>query len=162
MVAERPGVCVQDLAEELAITRTATLHHIRRLMRDQLVCSVRQGRRVLHFLAARQQPQSLLGLLQVHTARLVVQVLLEHPRTSWRQLARQLGITPRAVRWHIRKLEQEGALQVQQSFFGPGHVVVLRPDLRALLGLEAPEPTPEQLELPLRLSSSLDAPLRPT
>lgn len=164
VVTERPGVCVQDLAEALGLTRTAALHHIRRLTRDRLVSSVRQGRRVLHFLPATQQPQSLLGLLQVHTARQVVERLLKDPGTSWRQLASQLGVTPRAVRWHIRRLEREGALRVQPSFLGPGHLVVLRPDLRALLGLDAREPPPRQPDPPpLRLAAApLDATLPPT
>jgi len=138
VLGERPGASVQDLAEDLGITRTATLHHIRCLMREGLVCSLRQGRRRLHYLAATQQPPTLLGLLHAHTARLVVESLASDPGTSWRRLARQLGITPRAVRWHIRKLEAESALRVQPSLFGPGHITVLSPGLRAALGLNAP------------------------
>ncbi|MEA3203266.1 MAG: Helix-turn-helix domain, partial [Thermoplasmata archaeon] len=140
VVAERPGACVQDLAEDLGITRTATLHHVRRLTREGLVRSVRHGRRVLHFLAAAQPPPSLLGLLHVHTARLVVEMLSQDPAASWRKLAKQLGITPRAVRWHIRKLEKEEALHVQPSRFGPGHVTVLSPVLRAMMELDGPPP----------------------
>lgn len=144
VLAERPGASVQDLAGDLRLTRTATVHHLRRLGRDGLVRSVRHGRRRLHFLAAAPQQPGLLGLLHTHTARLVVETLARDPGASWRKLARQLGITPRAVRWHIRNLERERALHVQPSLFGPGHVTVLSPGLRDLLGLDAP-PLPPSL-----------------
>jgi predicted ArsR family transcriptional regulator len=143
-VADRPGLCLQDLAKELGITRTATLHHVRRLAREGLIHTARHGRRVLHFQAAAQPPPTLLGLLHVHTARLVVELLSQDPGASWRKLAKQLGITPRAVRWHIRKLEGERALHVQPSRFGPGHVTVLSPALRSLMGLDAPLAAPAE------------------
>lgn len=134
VLKERPGASVQDLAHALGLTRTATLHHVRRLARQDLVRSVRQGRRRLHFLAAVPPPdQTLMGLMHLHTARLVLERLARDPAASWRALAKDLGVTPRAVRWHIRKLQGEGVLEVQPSRFGPGHVAVLSPALRALL-----------------------------
>jgi len=142
VVAARPGASVQQISEEVGLTRTSTLHHLRRLARRGAVLAVRQGRRLTHFPASiRESSQhTLLGLMHVLTARLLVEALAQDPEVSWRRLAQRLGVTPRAVRWHVRRLQEDGLLRVE----GTGklrHVTVLDEGLAAVVqGVAAAPP----------------------
>ena len=155
-VKQSPGLCVQDLAQAVGLSRTAVLYHARRLAKRGHLVMVRRGRRLAHFPASiRDAAQhTLLGLMHLRTARLLLERLAEEPTMSWRGLGRSLGITPRAVRWHVHRLRQDGLLEVHDAG-GARHVTVLDGGLRAILDAPpsspAPVPPPEpDLEVVMR------------
>ncbi len=103
---------------------------------------LRHGRAMLHFPLHVDAPQrSLLGVLRQETARSILEALRGDPSLSGRALARRLQITPKAVRWHIKRLRTEGILEDPgQPQPRPSYV---RPDLLAILEGLPPAREPE-------------------
>ncbi len=121
-----PGARLSDVAAFLDVTRTAAVYHVRQLERSGHVRVVVARRQRLHFANhAHPETQDLLGLLRLERARQIVEALREDPTLSWRRLAKQLGVTPKAIRWQIGRLEDEGLLEVRDQ--GDRHRVRLHP-----------------------------------
>lgn len=130
---ERPGCCIQDIADHLGIARTSAVHHVRVLRRDRQVVVQRKGRRVLHFPTAVDDRvhRTILAAWRLDTARAILEHLSRDPRASWRAVARSLGVTPRAVRWHLQRMQADGLLRIRRTSDG-GHEAVLHPHVRQL------------------------------
>lgn len=130
---ERPGCCLQEIADHLGIARTSAVHHVRVLRRERQVVVQRKGRRALHFPTAVDDRvhRTILAAWRLDTARAILEHLHEDPRTSWRAIARSIGVTPRAVRWHLQRMQQEGLLRIRRTPDG-GHEAVLHPQVRLL------------------------------
>lgn len=124
----------------LGVARTAVIYHVRCLVKAGVVRQVRHGRRVLHFGAGKRDPlqDTLMGKLRQDRARQVLRTLLEEPTLAWRKLASRLDVTPRTVRWHVRRLEDEGLIQIQAA--GGGHHVHVHPDVAKHLDDGPPGP----------------------
>lgn len=145
-VQANPGSCMQELADQTRMTRTALAHHLRALMKSDLVQGVRQGRRVLLFPTTikRATERSVLGMMRQASARNVLQALYQQPTESYRKLAAKLGITPHSLRWHVGRLQQQGLIHVvQHGIGGKSHTVHFHPAVReSLKDLQAPAGTP--------------------
>ncbi len=123
-IESNPGASLQELADALGVTRTAANYHVRRLVRSGTVRQVRQGRRVLHFGPVRNTPlrDTVMAALRQQRVRELLQMLMQDPTASWRELAAALDVTPRAVRWHVRRLEEEGLIEVHEVGVRAHHV----------------------------------------
>lgn len=155
IVARRPGTSIRELADFLGIQRTAVVHHLRLLARAGEVRNVRSGRRVLVFPATASPFEGLLSLLRVRAVQQLVAAVQAQPAASIRGLARELGVTPRAVRYHVLRLREMGLLDLR---WGPGGRRVLVLDARACEAVEAREP-PEASTPPLTTQSVQAMPL---
>ncbi len=131
---ERPGSCLQDIANYLGIARTSAIHHVRVLRNDRQIVTQRKGRRVLHFPTAVDDRvhRTILATWRLDTARSILQELEKDPRSSWRAIARNLQITPRAVRWHLQRLEDDGLLSIRRTPDGLRHEAIIHPGVRTL------------------------------
>jgi len=129
IVERRPGSCIRELAQALGVRRTAVVHHLRKLSAAGQGRWVRSGRRVLVFPPAATAFEGLVGLLRMGTVSSVVAALRSDPALTVRGLARRLGLTPRAVRYHLLRLRDLGLLEVA---WGPsGRRLVLDPRAEA-------------------------------
>jgi predicted transcriptional regulator len=139
LVEARPGASIQDLADGTGVNRTAVVHHARRLVREGRIEAVRHGRAVLHFPAgvASTAHRSVLAALRLETACAILSALRGQPDLSWRALARRLGVTPRAIRWQVRRLAEAGLISVVKGENGAPHLTVLSAELRRALELRA-------------------------
>lgn len=126
-VARRPGSSIRELADALGIRRTAVVHHLRLLGRSGRVRCVRAGRRVLVFPPAESPFEGLVGLIRLPTVQALLRALQEDPSLSVRGLARAVGITPRAVRYHLLRLGNLGLLEMGWGM-GGRRVVLLHPE----------------------------------
>lgn len=68
--------------------------------------------------------------------RQLMRALLDDARTSWADLARQVGLSPPAVQERVRKLEREGVLRGTTAQVAPGGVGL---GVSALVGLHQRE-----------------------
>lgn len=139
-IQENPGICLQELVDLLGLTRTSLSHHLRALQNMRLVATVRQGRRLLVFPHSVNRPaeRSVLGLMRLASARTVLMGLYNDPTMSFRKLAKQLGMTPHSVRWHVNRLSSQGLIHVLSM--GRGHTVHFHPGVRASLeGMMPPQ-----------------------
>jgi predicted transcriptional regulator len=126
-VARRPGSSIRELADALGIRRTAVVHHLRLLGRSGRVRCVRAGRRLLVFPQAASPFEGLVGLVRLPTVQALMRALQADPNLSVRGLARAIGITPRAVRYHLMRLGNLGMLEMGWGM-GGRRVVLLHPD----------------------------------
>lgn len=142
LVAGRPGMSIRELAQALGVRRTAVVHHLRKLGAAGKVRCVRSGRRLLAFPAAATPYEGLVGLLRLETVAALVAALRQDPSLSVRGLARRLDVTPRAVRYHLLRLESLGLLRLG---WGPGRRVLLLDEAAAAGALrDRPGPPPAE------------------
>ena len=118
LVGRRPGSSIRELADVLGIRRTAVVHHLRLLGRAGAVRSVRSGRRVLVFPARANPFEGLVGLLRLRAVQRIVEALRDEPGLSIRGTARRLGVTPRAVRYHVARLRDLGLVRIEWGLGG--------------------------------------------
>jgi len=180
LVREHPGVCVEDIAKTLGISRTGVEYHVRVLARDRLLSHVRHGRRLRMFPPDlhRTVQRNLLGQLRLPVARSLLLDLREHPTESWRFFARRLGISSRTVRWHVTRLQTEGIIRVTHDDWRR-HVVEFHEEVREYFAASASQvparawvdasgpigaaPRPDASSIPLRaVSGPADPPLGKT
>jgi predicted transcriptional regulator len=149
LVLANPGMCLQEIADRLGLSRSATVHHVRRLIRRGVLVAVRQGRRASHFVAEhplKTNERSLLSLIRLTTTKNILAELSREPTLAWNEIARRLRIGAHSVRWHISRLRREGVLEVHPEGEGRAHRVAVAPELLPHLsqsfGPAAPELQP--------------------
>lgn len=156
IVRAEPGLCLQELADRIGLTRTAAIYHVRNLSKRGYLSCVRQGRRVMHFVpdATRPPERTMLGLLRLTTVRTVLDELHRDPGVSWRTLARKLDMAPHTIRWHVSRLRREGVLEVLPRENGLGREVRIHPTVRMHLQASPQGATP--------VGPEVDSPMPPT
>ena len=132
LVAQHPGMCIRELAQHLGIRRTSVVHHLRKLRTAHQIRCVRSGRRLLVFPPAVTAFEGLVGLLRLRTIHNVVSTILGDPGISVRGLARQLNLTPRAIRYHLLRLQDLGVLEMRWGK-GGRRILVLDPKAADLM-----------------------------
>ncbi|MEA3189526.1 MAG: Winged helix-turn-helix DNA-binding [Thermoplasmata archaeon] len=111
LVAATPGLSLQDLALAMGLSRTAVARHTRRLAKDGRIRRIRSGRRVLHVPNGHEGNPTILAAMRQRTARIVLESFRADPRLPVRELARRLDVTPKAVRWHVKRFRADGLLE---------------------------------------------------
>jgi predicted transcriptional regulator len=125
-VSQRPGASIRELADALGIRRTAVVHHLRILSAASRIRTVRSGRTVLVFPAASTPFEGLVGLLRLRTVQNLLAAIQANPEQSVRGLGRALGITPRAVRYHLLRLRDLRLVDLNWGL-GSRRIVLLQP-----------------------------------
>lgn len=130
LVGECPGISIQELADRVGVSRTATVYHVRKLTKAGTLGTARVGRRVVHFMVARSAefPGVACGMVRLPTVAPLLSTLIRKPEISWRELARRLSLTVQTIRWHVGRLEKMGLLSVRPTASG-GHMVILSDQL---------------------------------
>lgn len=132
-IESNAGICETELSVRAGIDRNTAKYHLKRLLRAGLVTKRREGRRV-HFFPrnmAYMELQKAVAGARGETRRKILYLIHEKPEMSWRAIGRQLGITARAVRWHLERLESTNLIQIDRST--AHRKVHLTPALEAVL-----------------------------
>jgi predicted transcriptional regulator len=132
IVRSNPGICLQEIANRMGLSRSATVHHVRRMVRRQLLLVVPQGRRVAHFVAdqtLKSNERTLLSLLRQETTRTILDEIQKEPTVAWNELARRLNVGSHSIRWHIARLRRAGLIELAPESDGRSHRVSLLPEL---------------------------------
>lgn len=111
------GLCEADLGRLLGVGRSNVKYHLHRLVRAKLVQTWPQGRKVHYFPRGAQPPElhRAVSSAQNGTRRQILRFLRDQPEMSWRAISRAIGVTPRAVRWHIQSMADLGLLRVERD-----------------------------------------------
>lgn len=144
IVRTNPGICLQEIADRMGLSRSATVHHVRRLVRRQFLVVVPQGRRAAHFVAdhsLKHTERTLLSLLRQQTTRTILGEIQREPTIAWNELARRLRVGSHSIRWHIARLRRAGLVEVHpDGDDGRSHRVALLPELQRHLRDQASTP----------------------
>jgi DNA-binding MarR family transcriptional regulator len=146
IVRANPGICLQEIADRMGLSRSAAVHQIRRMVRRQLLVVVRQGRRASHFIAdepLKTAERTLFSLMRLPTARAILDEITRTPTISWNELARRLNVGGHSIRWHVARLMRNGLIEVVPEADGRAHRVTVCQDVqRHLPGLAPPSMGP--------------------
>lgn len=117
LISKEWGLCETDLGRLSGLGRSNVKYHLQRLARTKLVLGRRQGRRVNYFPRESRlvDLQRAISSAQNPTRREILRLAREHPELSWRAISRVVGITPRAVRWHMQHLTGLGLIELERD-----------------------------------------------
>lgn len=111
------GICETELSLRTGVDRNTAKYHLKRMLRAGLISKRPEGRRV-HFFPGTMPLQVLqraVAGVQGETRRRILFLIHDKPELSWRAVGRHLGITARAVRWHLERLERAELIEVDRS-----------------------------------------------
>ncbi len=147
-IESNAGVCASELSLRAGIDRNTAKYHLKRLVHAGLVTRRREGRRTHFFPSTVPSPEVQTAVVgaQGETRRRILHLVHAQPDLSWRAVGRHLGITARAVRWHLERLERTRLIQVDRStarrrvHMTPTLEAVLRGDLTPTTGGRPAQP----------------------
>lgn len=109
LIEEAPGLNINELADEVGMSRSSSRYHLGRLMKEGLVVTHRQGHNRFHFAASMPvMRRKAVFLLRLGTIRSLVDTTIEDGNLRTADFAEMLGISPRSVRRNLKLLEREG------------------------------------------------------
>jgi predicted transcriptional regulator len=117
LIQQQWGLCETELGRLTGLGRDNVKYHLQRLVRGRLVAAHPEGRKV-HFFPRGAGPATVhraVSSIQGDTRRRILGMLVRQPDLSWRAVSREVGITPRAVRWHLRQLADMDLLTVESE-----------------------------------------------
>lgn len=117
-VRETPGAPLADLARAADLPRNTAVYHLRRLEKEGLVSSVRQGRVRLYFAPGTREHREnadALAALRHPTTRAIATHIGSAPGLDQRALCEAMGLTPSLAHWHATRLEGAGVVQRQRE-----------------------------------------------
>ena len=138
IICENWGICEADLGKLTGLGRNNVKYHLRQLARAHLVYANASGRRVHYFprKAESEYLREALCTLQSPSRREILELVMRRPDLSLRAVSREVGVTPRAVRWHIRQLAEAGLIGVHKQGIGIRSEIAVSDVLREALGFQ--------------------------
>jgi len=132
-VRTRPGTHASELARGMDVSWGTLLHHLDKLEAAALVTSTHAGGRKCYFLpgATATEDRPILTALQGRTARRLTEYFQAHPGAAQSDAARELGLSPAIVSWHLQRLAAAGVVERARS--GRANTVTVGPRAAALL-----------------------------
>lgn len=111
------GLCETELGHLTGLGRNNVKYHLQRMARARLVHATPTGRKVHYFprSANTAEVRAAVTSLQSDTRRRILELVRDHPELSLRAVSREVGVTPRAVRWHIQQLTGQGLVEVNRE-----------------------------------------------
>ncbi|MGB0652562.1 MAG: winged helix-turn-helix transcriptional regulator [Thermoplasmatota archaeon] len=113
-IEARPGLHLGAVARDLAMEASSVLWHVRKLQKADLVRTDRvNGFRVFYPVAGGAQAKETaraVTALQNENARRICAAVGDEPGATAGRLAKSLGLNTDTVRWHLRRLREQGLL----------------------------------------------------
>ncbi len=132
IVSQTPGIHLGELARELGMETSSVLWHARKMERANLVRSQRSGKfRVFYPVAGGIEAKRMAatrGLVNSDNAQRICGFVDSHPGATAGDLARRLAINVTTVRWHLRRLVENGLVAGQPD--GAYRRYFVKPDVR--------------------------------
>lgn len=110
-VRSTPGATLADLARASGISRNTTVYHLRRLEKEGLVSSLKNGRARLYYAPGsreKREEAGALAALRHPMSRALAQGIGAAPGVDQRGLCERLGIQPSLAHWHAARLVEAG------------------------------------------------------
>ena len=117
LVRSNWGIWETELGRLSSLGRNNVKYHLVKLVRAKLIQARPEGRKVHYFPRDIQTQDLQKAIVHAHdgTRRDILELIRDHPTLSWRAIARVLGVTPRAVRWHIGELAKGGLVEIERE-----------------------------------------------
>lgn len=133
LVREAPGVTITELGKAVGLSHSTASYHLRILEQAGEVQSKRDGRTVRYYAAGQYDDMAtrLRPLLERERVRAILRLVVAKPHVNPFNIARELDVSVPTVMWHLAKLRDYGALQMEKR---NGHYdIILNPAVRGLV-----------------------------
>ncbi|HEX2022293.1 MAG TPA: helix-turn-helix domain-containing protein, partial [Candidatus Thermoplasmatota archaeon] len=144
MARASPGIAASDIVRATGCARVVVDHHLRMLVAHGHLVARRGRKRIAYFPGDRAPDTSSharTDALTDATRRRVACAVLEEPGLSQQEIADRLGLRPRLVSHHLRRLQEASLVEGQGSM---PRRYRSSPLLPAALGAAAPVPAPRE------------------
>lgn len=123
-VREHPGASVHDVASGLDVAWSTAAYHLRVLEREGFVAGERRGRHRRFFAVGAGPARDAVFATEHPTARRLLAAILAAPRSTQKDLAAAVGVTPSTASWHLERLEAAGFVASEREWralrYAPG------------------------------------------
>lgn len=109
LISGNPGVRLQDLCVETALSRTAVTHHLRLLEQQHLIVSERVGRSRHYYENGgryEREKKDAYAVLQNERSRDIAHYIMSNPGTIQKNLCEALDVRASIAHWHIKRLQE--------------------------------------------------------
>jgi len=118
IVVSDPGVHAREIVRRAGKPRGVVRHHLKILVATGLLKEESMDAHTRYFPAGAREAAAKAALLQSDVARAVLEHVQDRPGISITELARQLGVTNKAVRYHVRRFAEAGMVDMQRTKAG--------------------------------------------
>jgi predicted transcriptional regulator len=132
-VRDEPGLIITQLAARMGLSHSTVSYHLRILEQAGEIQSKRDGRIVRYYAAGQYEDLGtrLKPLLQRERVVAIIRLIQAHPEMCPFNIARELNVSVPTVMWHLGKLRDYGALQMEKRNGQYG--ITLNPEIRGLV-----------------------------
>ena len=111
MIQESPGLHFRELQRTLDMPIGQLEHHLRFLEKQDMV-KAKEDRYYLRYFPSKMDTREtrILASLRQEKPRRIVVYLLEHPRTSHKELVEHLDVRPSTMSFYLKDLVEKGVL----------------------------------------------------
>jgi DNA-binding transcriptional ArsR family regulator len=112
-VRARPGIHLRGLQRDLRMPIGSLEHHLRLLLKHQLVVSHKDGRRRSYYPSGQTEQEDIpwLHCLRQDTWRRLLAGLLDDPEGDVDRFSQRLGLARSTVAYHLRRLNKAGLVE---------------------------------------------------
>jgi predicted transcriptional regulator len=133
LVLERPGVTITDLGKLVGLSHSTVSYHLRILEQAGEIQSKRDGRTVRYYAQGQYEDLKVRLAPLLARQRVVAIIKLIEARPDMRpfNIARELEVSVPTVMWHLAKLRDYGALQMEKR--NGQYDIILNPELKGIV-----------------------------
>lgn len=111
LVQARPAILAVEVARELGLDRTTVRYHLRRLVREGLVCAEGPA----HFAAGSLAREARAACVAAARSARVLDAVRQHPGRAKNDLAEAVGLARATVSWHLDRLAAAGLVRLARE-----------------------------------------------
>ena len=116
-IRKHPGSHLRELQREMNLAMGTIQYHLYNLEKERKIVSRRNRgyRRFYANLAFGDQQIDILDILSQDVEREIILYLIRNSRSSQKDLAEFMDLSPATIHWHIKKLASAGLLQARRD-----------------------------------------------
>lgn len=115
-IEEHPGCSEADIIRTLGYSRNSTVHHLKKLLRDNRIRKVPYHKTVRYFPAGIPEKESdIRCAAQAKEKPALIISALERKPLTLAELEEETGISSASLRWHLARLEEDGVVTSEKT-----------------------------------------------
>jgi predicted transcriptional regulator len=114
-IEQFPGIHYRELQRQAKTGRGNLDHHLKKLLRLNLIKTDRQERRRFYPLGLNERERHLLSVLRQRMFRKIIIILLQGSALTHKALVRHIGLSPSSVTRYLEKLACKQIIAVKKS-----------------------------------------------
>lgn len=115
-IENHPGCSEADIIKTLGYSRNSTVHHLKKLLRDNRIRKVSYHKTIRYFPAGIPEKESdIRGAAQAKEKPARIISALERKPLTLAELEEETGLSSSSLRWHLARLEEDGIVTPEKT-----------------------------------------------